>query len=119
MLMLGWALAAAMGAIAAMLVAPIVVLTPNMMFSVLVLALAAAVLGGLDSPVGAVVGGFLVGVIQNLVGAYLNDVLGLLPLSLQVAEPNQYREVVGTAIIILALTLRPHGLFGRGEVRRV
>src|SRR5438270_179537 len=70
-LALGWGLAASIGAVAGLLIAPVVFLDPNMMTGTLLYAFAGALLGGLDSPVGAVLGGFLVGVIENLGGAYL------------------------------------------------
>src|SRR4030095_15029184 len=63
MLALGWGLAAAVGAVAGMMVAPIVYLDPNMMAGILLYAFAAALIGGIDSPGGAVLGGFLVGVL--------------------------------------------------------
>src|SRR6185369_3956026 len=66
MLALGWGLAAAIGAVAGMMVAPIVYLDPNMMSGILIYAFAAALIGGIDSPGGAVLGGFLVGVLENL-----------------------------------------------------
>ncbi|MPZ22873.1 MAG: branched-chain amino acid ABC transporter permease [Dehalococcoidia bacterium] len=119
MLMLGWGLAGAMGGVAAMLIAPIVVLTPNMMFFVLVFGITAAVLGGLNSFGGALVGGFFVGVVQNWVGVYLNDIFDIIQLPLNVEAPNQYRDVVGVALIILVLLIRPHGLFGKEEAQRV
>src|SRR5262249_29169566 len=71
MLALGWALAAVVGAVAGMLIAPVIFLEPNMMGGILIYAFAAATLGGITSPVGAVVGGFLVGVIENLAGTYV------------------------------------------------
>jgi len=71
MLALGWGLAAAVGSVAGMLVAPIVYLEPNMMAGVLLYAFAAALVGGIDNPFGAVVGGFTVGVLENLLGAYV------------------------------------------------
>ena len=71
MLALGWGLAAAIGAIAGCMVAPIVFLDPNMMAGILLYAFAGALLGGIDSPLGAVLGGFAVGVIENLGGAYV------------------------------------------------
>ena len=70
MLALGWGLAAAIGAVAGMMVAPIVFLDPNMMGGILLYAFAGALLGGIDSPGGAVLGGFIVGVLENLLGAY-------------------------------------------------
>ncbi|HKC20537.1 MAG TPA: branched-chain amino acid ABC transporter permease [Candidatus Dormibacteraeota bacterium] len=107
MLALGWGLASAVGAVSGMLVAPILFLEPNMMQSIIIYAFAAAVLGGIESPLGAVVGGLLVGVIIDLSGAYLPGVGGDLQLA------------VGLGIIILVLILRPNGLFGRAAVRRV
>src|SRR6476620_12622133 len=71
MLALGWGLAAAVGAVAGMLIAPIVYLDPNMMSGVLLYAFAAALVGGIDNPFGAVLGGFMVGVLENLMGAYV------------------------------------------------
>src|SRR6266481_4163868 len=71
MIALGWGMAAAIGSIAGMLIAPVVFLEPNMMLGVLIYGFAAAVLGGLTSPLGAVVGGFLVGIFENLAGTYI------------------------------------------------
>jgi branched-chain amino acid transport system permease protein len=105
MLTLGWALAAAVGAAAGMLVANKLTLDPNMMISVLLYAFAAAVLGGLDNPVGAVVGGFLIGIIQNLIVG--SDVLKGIP------------NLVAFLVIILVLVLRPNGLLGRQTVKKV
>lgn len=107
MLALGWGLAAVLGAISGMMVAPIVFLEPNMMQGVLLYAFAAAVLGGLESPIGAVVGGLLLGVILNLTGRYIEFVGG------------QLRLAVGLAIILIVLLVRPTGLFGRVVARRV
>ena len=74
MLAIGWGLAAVLGAVAGMMAAPTVFLDPSMMLVILIYAFAAAVLGGIDSPVGAVVGGLLLGVIVNLLGAYVDFV---------------------------------------------
>ena len=71
MLALGWGLAAALGAVAGVLAAPSLFLEPNMMQTVLLYSFAAAVLGGMDSPIGAVVGGLVLGVLLNLVGTYV------------------------------------------------
>src|SRR4030095_948492 len=71
MLALGWGLASAVGAVAGMMVAPTLYLDPNMMSGVLLYAFAAALIGGIDSPAGAVIGGFLVGVVENVLGAYV------------------------------------------------
>ena len=74
MLALGWGLAAAIGSVAGMMAAPIVYLDPNMMGGVLLYAFAGAVLGGIDNPWGAVLGGFVVGVLENLV-AYIGNLI--------------------------------------------
>ncbi len=105
MLALGWGLAAAIGAIAGMMVAPIVFLEPNMMSGILLYAFAAALLGGIDSPGGAVLGGFIVGVLENLVGAYL---IG-----------TELKLTVALVLIIGVLVVKPSGLFGRVLVTRV
>lgn len=104
MLALGWGLASAIGAVAGIMVAPIVFLEPNMMGGILLYAFAGALLGGIDSPGGAVVGGFLVGVIENVVGVYLGTELKL---------------SVALVIIVTVLVLKPSGLFGRMHVARV
>jgi branched-chain amino acid transport system permease protein len=105
MLALGWGLASAVGAVSGIMVAPIILLEPNMMQTVIIYAFAAAVLGGIESPLGAVVGGLIVGVTVNLAGAYL--VGGDLQLA------------VAFLIIIAVLVVKPNGLFGRPTVRRV
>ena len=107
MLALGWGLASAVGAVSGIMVAPILLLEPNMMQSIIIYAFAAAVLGGIESPLGAVIGGLIVGVTVNLAGAYLPGVGGDLQLA------------VGLAIIIAVLIARPNGLFGRAAIRRV
>ena len=105
MLGLGWGLAAAIGAVAGMMVAPIVFLDPNMMSGILLYGFAAALLGGIDNPLGAVVGGFVVGVLENLLGAY---VIG-----------TELKLTVALVLIVGTLTLRPNGLFGKTVVTRV
>jgi len=107
MLALGWGLAAAVGAISGIMIAPIVFLDPNMMQSVIVYAFAAAVLGGIESPIGAVVGGLVLGVVINLLGTYV-DWIG-----------NELRLAAALAIIVVVLVVRPAGLFGRVTVQRV
>jgi branched-chain amino acid transport system permease protein len=107
MLALGWGLAAAFGAVAGMMVAPIVFLDPNMMGGIQIYAFAAATVGGLTSPLGAVVGGFLVGVTENLVGTYVGFI------------GTELKFTVALAMIIIVLLVRPSGLFGRTLVRRV
>ncbi|OFZ84219.1 MAG: ABC transporter permease [Betaproteobacteria bacterium RBG_16_66_20] len=105
MLALGWGLAAAIGSVAGMMVAPIVFLDPNMMGGVLLYAFAAALVGGIDNPAGAVFGGFLVGVLENVLGAF---VIG-----------NELKLAVALVLIIGVLTVRPSGLFGKVHVTRV
>lgn len=105
MLALGWGLAAAIGAVAGMMVAPIVFLDPNMMSGILLYGFAAALLGGIDNPWGAVVGGFIVGVLENLLGAY---VIG-----------TELKLTVALVLIVGTLTLMPSGLFGKQLVTRV
>ncbi|SCK10500.1 amino acid/amide ABC transporter membrane protein 1, HAAT family [Variovorax sp. HW608] len=102
---LGWALASTIGAIAGMLVAPVTFLDPNMMMSVLVYAFAGALLGGISSPGGAVIGGLLVGVLENLAGAFL---IG-----------NELKLTLALVLIVTVLTVRPVGLFGQRHVSRV
>ena len=106
MLALGWGLASAVGAVSGIMVAPILLLEPNMMQTVIIYAFAAAVLGGIESPLGAVIGGLIVGVTVNLAGAYVPGVGGDLQLA------------VAFAIIIAVLVLKPNGLLGRRAVRR-
>ena len=105
MLGIGWGLAAAIGAIAGMMVAPIVFLDPNMMGGILLYGFAAALLGGIDNPWGAVIGGFIVGVLENLLGAY---VIG-----------TELKLTVALLLIVGTLTLKPDGLFGKAVVTRV
>jgi branched-chain amino acid transport system permease protein len=107
MLALGWGFAAMLGAIAGMMAAPSVFLDPDMMLVVLIYGFAAAVLGGIDSPLGAVVGGLLLGVAINLLGAYV-DFVG-----------QELRLPTALAVLLVVLIVRPTGLFGRGLVRRV
>jgi branched-chain amino acid transport system permease protein len=107
LLMVGWGMAAGLGAIAGSLVAPKLYLDPNMLAGVLVYALAAAVLGGFDSPLGAVVAAWIIGVSENLAATYV-DVIG-----------NDLRIAVPLLLTVLVLLFRPQGLFGRREVVRV
>jgi len=106
MIALGWGMAAGIGAVAGMLIAPVVFLEPNMMASVLLYGFAAAVLGGLTSPGGAVLGGFIVGVIENLAGTipYVGGELKL---------------TIALVIIVAVLVVRPGGLLGQRIVNRV
>jgi branched-chain amino acid transport system permease protein len=105
MLALGWGLAAAVGGVAGMMVAPIVFLDPNMMGGVLLYAFAAALVGGIDNPAGAVFGGFLVGVLENVLGAF---VIG-----------NELKLAFALVLIIGVLVVKPSGFFGKVLVSRV
>lgn len=105
MLMLGWGLAGAIGAVAGMMIAPVVFLDPNMMSGVLLYAFAAALVGGIDNPVGAVLGGFIVGVLENLIGTY---VVG-----------TELKLSVALTVIVCVLLVKPSGLMGKKIVTRV
>lgn len=100
MLMIGWGLAAAVGGLGGVLVAPGLGLQPTMMQVIIIFAFAGAALGGFDSPLGAVVGGLIVGVSQNLAATYI-DAIG-----------NELSVVVPFALIVAVLLVRPSGLFG-------
>lgn len=106
MLTLAWGMAAVVGAIAGILIAPIVSLSPGMMFPVFLYGFAAAVIGGLDSTFGALVGGMIVGVTENLAGAY---------------EPigSELKLVAVFVVLTIVLVIRPRGLFTKREVRKV
>lgn len=104
MLTLGWALACLAGSLAGLLVAPLVLLFPNNMDTVLIFSFTAAIIGGLDSPIGALVGGLAVGLSLSYVGGYLGSSL----------------ETLGAlAILLIVLMLRPEGIFSRAAPRRV
>ena len=104
---LGWGMAAAIGSVAGMLIAPVVFLEPNMMLGILLYGFAGAVVGGLTSPGGAVFGGFAVGVIENLAGTYV-PVVG-----------REMKLSIALIIIVAVLCVKPSGLFGRPVVTRV
>jgi branched-chain amino acid transport system permease protein len=104
MLALGWILSSMVGAVAGMLLAPTLFLSPTMMAGALLFAFAAAVLGGLDSPVGAIVGGLTMGVVQNMAGTYIGSNIDI---------------TVAFVVIIAILLVRPRGLFGRKAIQRV
>lgn len=105
MLALGWGLAAAIGAVGGMMIAPITFLDPNMMAGVFIYASAAAVLGGVDNPFGAVIGGFTLGVLENLFGAF---VIG-----------TELKLTVALLFMVLTLLVKPSGLLGKTVVTRV
>jgi branched-chain amino acid transport system permease protein len=107
MLALGWGLAALIGAVAGMMVAPVVFLDPNMMSGILIYAFASATLGGFTSPGGAVIGGFIVGITENLVGTYVPFI------------GTELKLTVALILIVGVLLVKPSGLFGRAVVTRV
>jgi branched-chain amino acid transport system permease protein len=107
MIALGWGMAAAIGAVAGIMIAPVVFLDPNMMSSILLYGFAGAVVGGLTSPGGAVLGGFAVGVIENLAGTFIPYV------------GRELKLTIALSIIVAVLTVKPSGLFGRTIVTRV
>ncbi|GGH37025.1 branched-chain amino acid ABC transporter permease [Microbacterium album] len=107
LLMVGWGLAAALGAVAGALVAPRLTLTPGMLDSALVYALAAVILGGASSPIGVVVAAWLIGVLENL-GAVYVPFIG-----------HDLKIAVPFILLFIVLLVRPQGLFGRKTVVRV
>jgi branched-chain amino acid transport system permease protein len=104
---LGWGLAAVLGGVAGVLAAPSLLLEPNMMLRVLLYSFAAAVLGGLGSPLGAVVGGLVLGVFLELTGAYIHWI------------DSELRLATALAVIFGVLLVRPTGLFGDTSARHV
>jgi branched-chain amino acid transport system permease protein len=111
MLALGWGLAAALGAVAGLFTAAATPpLDPNMMRPVLIYALAAAVLGGLESPIGAIIGGLAIGVLLNLVVTYDTHIR---------LDLDRMRIPIAFLMILIVLLVRPSGLLGRSAVRRV
>ena len=106
MLALGWGLAAGIGAIGGVLVAPIVYLEPNMMSGVLLYGFAGALLGGVSSPFGAVMGGLIIGVLENWVGQYIPG-------------GSELKLTFALVMIVCVLLFKPAGLFGRVVVKRV
>ncbi|MFG6444807.1 branched-chain amino acid ABC transporter permease [Microbacterium sp. P06] len=107
LLMVGWGLAAVLGAVAGALIAPQLTLTPGMMDNALVYALAAVILGGLSSPFGVVLAAWIIGVLENLAAVYVP----FIGYDLKVAVPF--------VLIFVVLIVRPQGLFGRKAVVRV
>jgi branched-chain amino acid transport system permease protein len=105
-LTVGWALAGLLGALAGVLVSPSTFLYPNSMDTIFVFGFTAAVIGGLDSPVGAVTGGLLLGLALSYAGGYLPSGASLVPL-------------VALGILVVVLMVRPDGLFSATQVRRV
>jgi branched-chain amino acid transport system permease protein len=105
-LMIGWGIAALVGALAGVLIAPRLFLDVNFMGAVLIYSFAAATLGGFDSPLGALVGGWIVGIAENLAGTYV-DFIG-----------SDLKILVPLTVILVVLLFRPTGLFGSPEVAR-
>ncbi|MFH1059628.1 MAG: branched-chain amino acid ABC transporter permease [Pseudomonadota bacterium] len=103
-LMLTWGISSVVGAAAAFMIAPVDTLDPNLMWTPQLKGFSAAVLGGMTSLVGAVGGGFLLGVIENLFGGYVSV---------------EFKSVVAFAVIVLVLCVRPSGLFAKHYVRKV
>ncbi|HWJ33531.1 MAG TPA: branched-chain amino acid ABC transporter permease [Gaiellaceae bacterium] len=107
LLALGWGFAAVLGAVSGMMSAPTQFLSPTMMDAVLIFAFAGAILGGLESPVGAVAGGLGIGILLSMLGTYVH------------AVTPELRLPVALAILLVVLLVRPAGLLGRVVVRRV
>jgi branched-chain amino acid transport system permease protein len=105
-LMVGWGIAALVGALAGVLIAPRLFLDVNFMGAVLIYSFAAATLGGFDSPLGALIGGWIVGIAENLAGTYV-DFIG-----------SDLKILVPLTVILVVLLFRPTGLFGSPEVAR-
>jgi branched-chain amino acid transport system permease protein len=102
----GWAAASAIGAVAGMLLANTLLLSPDEMANVFVFSLVALIIGGLESPVGAVVGGLVVGVVDGVLSGT------------QAIGPNLATPVM-LAVMIVLLLVRPQGLFGQLKVRKL
>jgi branched-chain amino acid transport system permease protein len=107
MLALGWGFAALIGAVAGMLVAPVLFLDPNMMLSVLTYSFAATVLGGISSPLGTVIGGLIIGILENLMGNYIPFI------------GNELKLSAVLVLISLVLLIKPSGLFEKQIEERV
>jgi branched-chain amino acid transport system permease protein len=99
-----WAMSSMIGAVAGVLLAPIATLDPNLMLDALLKGFAAAVLGGMTTLVGAALGGYMLGIIENLFGGYVS---------------LEFKSVVAFLIIVLVLCFKPSGLFARHYVRKV
>jgi len=101
---LTFAMSSVLGTMAALLIAPVTTLEPSLMWDPLIKGFAAAVLGGMTSPVGALVGGWLLGILENYFAAYI---------------AADFKSVVAFVIIIVVLCIRPAGLLGRDYERKV
>ena len=109
MLAVGWGLAAALGAVAGLMAVPSLGLEPSFMLPIIVYAFAAAVLGGLDSPIGAVLGAYILGVGISLLQTYVDFV----------SESQEFKLPIALRVLLLVLLFKPAGLFGRTVTRRV
>jgi branched-chain amino acid transport system permease protein len=108
-LLVSWGLAAAVGAVGGGMVASLRGnVDPSMMLAIFFSATAAAMLGGFDSLIGAVVAGLALGVIENMVAGYQPDIIG-----------QELKGSVSLIIILIVLLFRPSGLFGTRRVERV
>jgi branched-chain amino acid transport system permease protein len=99
-----FALNAIIGAVAALLIAPVTTLDPGMMLDPLLKGFAGAVLGGMTTLAGAAAGGYLVGILENAFGAYVSV---------------EFKTLVALVVIVAVLWFRPSGLFGHHYVRKV
>ena len=99
-----WAMSSMIGAVAGILLAPIATLDPNLMLDPLLKGFAAAVLGGMTTLVGAVLGGYMLGIIENLFGGYVS---------------LEFKSIVSFLVIVLVLCFKPSGLFARHYVKKV
>ena len=99
-----WGMSSFIGAVAGMMLAPIATLDPNLMMDPLLKGFAAAVLGGMTTLVGSVIGGYILGIIETLFGGYVS---------------LQFKSIVAFLIIVLVLCFKPSGLFAKHYVRRV
>jgi len=101
---LTFGISSVIGTVAALLTAPLITLDPTLMWDPLLKGFAAAVLGGMNTPIGAVLGGYLLGIVENLFGAYISV---------------EFKSAVAFLIIVIVLWFRPVGLFGRQRPRKV
>ena len=101
---LTFGISSVIGAVAALLTAPLITLDPTLMWDPLLKGFVAAVLGGMNTPIGAVLGGYLLGIVENLFGAYVSV---------------EFKSAVAFLIIVIVLWFRPVGLFGRKPPRKV
>jgi branched-chain amino acid transport system permease protein len=99
-----WAMSSIIGAVAGMMLAPVATLDPNLMLDPLLKGFAAAVLGGMTTLVGAALGGYMLGIIENLFGGYVS---------------LEFKSVVAFGIIVLVLCFKPSGLFAKHYVKKV